>query len=279
MRRLPVLVTVALVAAACSTSLGRATPECTEEPIGSIVMMVQAVQGTSHVPCIDSLNTGWEVNHAVFRSGRASFTVDSDRMGNPFLEVELTEACDPGDARGTTSDEAPIPRLVDVEADFEIRIVVVPEGSSLESRTGAATVAGALHERRVHDRDIVLEIDGSGRPTAERIGRARSSGAHVLVVSVRDAEEGTVTLIEAGEDSEATGLTIDSAFEEIADEVEPPTYRGHWYYPFDGGCVTYSFTAEGPGIRTIESDVQQAFDLMAAEPLRQLARDAGFEIP
>ena len=48
---------------------------------------------------------------------------------------------------------------------------------------------------------------------------------------------------------------------------------------FEGGCVVYTFDAEGPGVSTIESDIEHALGLYNAEELREMARDVGYNVP
>ena len=93
------------------------------------------------------------------------------------------------------------------------------------------------------------------------------------------AEEETMTVIIPQTGQVRGGLSFDDAAEFLEDNVDPPSYRGNWYYLFDNGCVTYTFDAQGPGVETIESNVEAALGLFDAEVLRQSARDAGFDIP
>ncbi|MDH3499091.1 MAG: hypothetical protein OEM97_03130 [Acidimicrobiia bacterium] len=241
-------------------------------------MLIQSVDGVEYVPCIESIETGWEFNHVEFRSGRATFTLDSDRMGAPFLEVALEPTCDFQQASPVDGDEE-VERYTDVIADTRVEIVVVPEGRSLQTRVGANDVASSLQDLRFTDRNADIRIDGADTPTAERINQALRLGAHVVIVSVRDVEEDTVTLRLAESDEERAGISLDDAVDEIGDVVRSPSYRGNWYYPFTNGCVTYTFTASGPGVETIEADVQRSLGFLPAEPIRQAGRDEGFVLP
>jgi hypothetical protein len=48
---------------------------------------------------------------------------------------------------------------------------------------------------------------------------------------------------------------------------------------FEGGCVVYTFDAEGAGVDTIEDDIDLTLGLFDADALRQTARDAGYNLP
>jgi hypothetical protein len=110
------------------------------------------------------------------------------------------------------------------------------------------------------------------------VSAAVASGAHVITVSIRDAEEGTLTVILSGQPQEYEGK-LDQVIDAIEDRTARPSYRGTWYYVFEGGCVVYTFDAEGPGVDTIERDIELALGLFDAEGLRRVARDAGYTLP
>ena len=85
--------------------------------------------------------------------------------------------------------------------------------------------------------------------TAERIELAADSGAHVIVIGIRDVEEGTLGLLVAGTTTEVTVDDLDDAIDAIEDAETESSYTGNWYYVFDGGCVVYTFDASGTGNR------------------------------
>jgi hypothetical protein len=268
-----------LLAGCSDIPLGRGIPAC-DAPENSMVLSVQAIPDTEFVPCINGLSTGWDYQHLEAETGLSVFWLDSDRMGQRFLKVELEPSCDAGGAEQVTTDETDVPLLMDVREELEVVVTVIPEGRSAETFAyGNRVVLGLGVEEEIEGRELVVQADASNTPTGARIERALASGSVVVVLSVRDAEEETMTVILPDTGEERTGLSLDAAFDFIEDSVDPPSYRGNWYYLFDGGCVTYTFDAEGPGVETIEADVKAALGLFDAELFRQAGRDAGFRIP
>ncbi len=270
---------MSLVLGACSDRLGRDVPECSAGITNSIVMQIQAVDETAFVPCINALQAGWDYNHVDARSGSAFFSIDSDRIGEPFLTVTLSSGCDISGAEPATSDERPIELFKDVEEDFTVPIVIVPEGPTEETLDAARSIVVDLFDMRLRGRAVAARVDNEEGPTGARISAAHAAGAHVITVSIRNAEEGTVSLLLANEEQERTDGRLSDAIDEIEDEVTPPSYRGSWYYVFADGCVEYRFDAAGPGVETIAGDVQASLSFLDAEAIRQVARDAGFELP
>lgn len=259
--------------------LGRGVPAC-DAGSNSLVLSVQAIPDTEYVPCINGLFTGWDYEDLHAETGRSVFWLDSDRVGLRFLEVALEGACDAGAAEQVTTDEPGVPLLVDVEEQFTVTVTVIPEGRSAETFAYANRVElGLAVEDEIEGRELVVQTDARNTPTAARIEQALAEGYVAVVVSVRDAEEETMTVILPDTRAEYPDLSLDEAYELIEDNVAPPSYRGNWYYIFEGGCVTYTFDAEGSGVETIEADVKAAVGLFDAELFRQAGRDAGFEIP
>ena len=296
-RRWPVLVLpIWLLLASCGSNLGRSIPDC--DGLGaSMVLSVQSVPGTAFAPCINGLRTGWEYEHLEAQSGQSIFYLDSDRLGgggpsfeeNPFLRVSLLPSCDVSVAVEVESDEPGVQLFVDVEVVIEVPITIVPDSRSLPTLIYANRLQGALDGTVISGRTVVVSIDRTFRDTSQRISAAQISGHAVVVVSARDAEETTLTLLLPGSDDELVGLKVNTSplnpdvidLGSVVDELEAVTaeasYVGSWYYPFAGGCITYTFVAHGSGVSTIESDVQAALGLFDAEALRQEARDLGFD--
>lgn len=273
------LVLVVLLAGCSDVQLGRGVPAC-DAPENSMVLSVQAIPDTEYVPCINGLFTGWSYEDLLAETGRSVFWLDSDRMGDRFLEVELAPSCDAGAAEQVTTDEVDVPLLMDVEEELDVTVTVIPEGRSAETFAyGNQVVLGLAVEDQIEGRNLVVQADASNAETADRIDRALAAGEIAVVLSVRDAEEETMTVIFPGTREERSGLELDKAYDVIEDSVDPPSYRGNWFYLFEGGCVTYTFDAEGPGVETIEADVRAALGLFDAELFRQAGRDAGFRIP
>ena len=88
-----------------------------------------------------------------------------------------------------------------------------------------------------------------------------------------------MSLLLANENQERSGLDLDDALEEIEEKVTPPSYRGSWFYVFEGGCTEYRFDAEGPGVESVAAEVQSSLSFIDAEAIKQGARNAGFDIP
>jgi hypothetical protein len=278
-RRIIVLLPLLLVISSCSSKLGRSMPECEGDPSATVIMQIQSVPRTSYVPCVHALDAGWEFNDVVPRSGLAEFSIDSDRIGDPFITVRTTATCDIGDAEQKTSDERGILLYRDVVEDFKEPVVIIPEGPNDATLAAARAIIVETFGLRMRDRAVDAHVDVAETPTQDRIEVAHADGAHVITISIRDAEEGTVSLLLAGEIQEQTGLRIDDAFEEIEERVTPPSYRGSWFYVFEGGCTEYRFDAEGPGVEKIAAEVQSSLSFIDADAIKDAARSAGYDIP
>jgi hypothetical protein len=278
-RRVLILLVLGLLGTACENTLGRNIPECEIGDAGNtLVLEVQSVPQAAYVACVAALKPGWDYQHAQIRSGRSVFWLDSDRMGEPFITVEVLGACDPGDAAPAESRYPDIALYKDVRKATTVAVVLVPEQPSEATTTRAVEILNTLVDAEIRDRIVVATVSASDTPTDDRIRRAASSGAHVIVISIRDAEEGTLTLQLAGHDQEVKVDDLDDAIDEIEDVETQPSYTGNWYYVFEGGCVVYTFNAEGPDVNTIERDIQRALGLFDAETLREYARDLGYDI-
>jgi hypothetical protein len=278
-RRVLILLVLGLLGTACENTLGRNIPECEIGDAGNtLVLEVQSVPQAAYVACVAALKPGWDYQHAQIRSGRSVFWLDSDRMGEPFITVEVLGACDPGDAAPAESRYPDIALYKDVRKVTTVAVVLVPEQPSEATTTRAVEILNTLADAEIRDRIVVATVSASDTPTDDRIRRAASSGAHVIVISIRDAEEGTLTLQLAGHDQEVKVDDLDDAIDEIEDVETQPSYTGNWYYVFEGGCVVYTFDAEGPDVNTIERDIQRALGLFDAETLREYARDLGYDI-
>jgi len=273
------LLALLLVLSSCSSRLGRDVPECEAGVPNSVVMQIQSVAGATYVPCVAALEAGWEFNHVQPRSGLATFSLDSDRIGEPFVTIRTTATCDFSGAEPATSDERPIDLYKNVVQDFEVRIVVVPEGPSEATLAAAQSVVVESFGLHLRDRAVDAQIDLNDGPTGNRIAAAHAAGADVITISIRDAEEGTVSVLLVDEADERVGLSVRNAFEEIEERVEKPSYRGSWFYVFEGGCTEYVFEAEGSGVESVAADVQRSLSFVDAEAIKQLARDAGYDIP
>jgi hypothetical protein len=276
-RRLILVAAIAIVAAGCANPLGRSVPEC-DTVRGSLVLEVQAVPGAAYVSCINGLKTGWAYRDLEARNGHAVYWLDSDRMGDMFITVESVLSCDVNDARESESGVPSVRLFKDVVSKTTIEIVLVPEGSIGRTLEYAAEIAAELEASTIRGREIVVSVSLANDSTSTRAKKAADAGAHVIIISVRDAEEGTLTLLLNGQPQEYDG-DLDQAIDVIEDAEERASYRGSWYHVFEGGCVVYTFDAEGAGVDTIEDDIGLTLGLFDADALRQTARDAGFNLP
>lgn len=269
---------LAVLGAGCGNPLGRDVPECELGVSNTMVLQVQSVPSAAYAACINGLKPGWDYDHAQIESGRAVFWLDSDRMGEAFITVELLPSCDVGEAELTRSGSPDVALFKEVRSETTVDVVVVPEGLSEATLVRAAEIAAVLNDADIKGRTVVVSVAVSNDTVADRIDRAADAGAHVIDISIRDAEEGTLTLLLQENDEELDLDDLDDAIDEIDDAATQPSYTGNWYYVFDGGCVVYTFDAEGDGVITIESDIDAALGLFDAEVLRDFARDLGYNI-
>jgi len=278
-RRTLALLPFLLLISSCSSQLGRSMPECEGDPSGTVIMQIQAVPRTSFVPCVNALEAGWEFNDVQPRSGLSEFTIDSDRIGDPFITVRTTATCEVSEEDRKTSDERDILLYRDVVADFKESVVIIPEGPNDATLAAAQSIVVETFGLRLHHRAVDAHVDLAESSTQDRIEAAHADGAHVITISIRDAEEGTMSLLLADDIQEQPGLDLDDALEEIENQVSPPSYRGSWFYVFEGGCTEYRFDAEGPGVERVAAEVQSSLSFIDAAAIRQGARSAGYDIP
>jgi hypothetical protein len=187
------------------------------------------------------------------------------------------------------SDEPGVPLFVDVEVDLDVPITIVPDSRSLPTLIYADRLQENLDGTVISGRPVVVGIDRTFSDTSQRISAAQQSGHAVVVVSARDLEDTTLTLLLPDSDIELVRLKVNTdplsptaidlgiVIDELEGVTAEASYVGSWYYPFSGGCITYTFDAHGSGVSTIESDVQAALGLFDAEAFRQVARDAGYD--
>jgi hypothetical protein len=194
------------------------------------------------------------------------------------VTVENVLSCDLGNAVESESDVPSARFFKDVVSESTVEIVVVPEGTVGRTLAWVQTVASELEDTTIKGRVTAVSVSLANDSTATRVSRAAATGAHVIIIGLRDAEEGTLTVLVRGQTQEYQG-DLDHVIEAIEDVETKSSYRGNWYYVFDGGCVVYTFDAEGASVDTIEDDIGLALGLFDAEALRQTARDAGFNLP
>lgn len=114
-RRLAAGATAAVLATGCAARYkSTVAPDCRNAE--TLVLMAQSVPGAQQVPCIAALPAGWEFRSIDIRSGRSSFTLDSDRAGDRAVQVTLRPSCDVSGATEIVSDEPGMSRHERVES-------------------------------------------------------------------------------------------------------------------------------------------------------------------
>jgi hypothetical protein len=83
-------------------------------PANGVVLMAQAVDTASWVPCLDTVPLGWHMSDVQIRDGSGRFWLDSDRDGVRAIEVALTPSCRTGKATEIPSDRNGVRRLEQV---------------------------------------------------------------------------------------------------------------------------------------------------------------------
>lgn len=283
-RRFAILLACSLLVGACSDfgPAGPGKPECATEgdllgPLPTVILMqLQAIPDARWGACIKGLKVGWDYEAQQTERGRATFWLDSDRMGDRFAEVILQTSCAPGSAAPAPVSTEGVNRFIDVISETTVvEVAVVPVAPR---HRNYATVAGQELERAWSGiRGIEVTVIDSVEPASVRIESATSRGVAVIVVDDREVAAGRVELLMPGEDP-ATALTTEEAAEELAEDLDPPSYVATWYHQFEGGCIVYNIDAVGQGAQTAAKDIDEALGFYPLAELRDVGRDAGFDI-
>jgi hypothetical protein len=80
-------------------------------PANGVVLMAQAVDSASWVPCLDTVPLGWHLSDVEVRNGSGRFWLDSDRDGVRAIEVALSASCRTRNATEVPSDRDGVRRL------------------------------------------------------------------------------------------------------------------------------------------------------------------------
>ncbi len=272
---------------ACAGNIGPGTPVClddqplsTDDPdqtISSVtILQLQAVPDATWGPCISELKVGWEYGQNLSESGQSSFWLDSDRMGDRFVEARLTPQCDTTRALPSRSPAEGVERLIRVEeSPGPIQVAVIPVAP--RHRQYAGEVLAGLDGVVIEGRPISAFVPVSNAMPPVQIERALSNGQIVLIVDDREQASGTVEMRRPGDDPEF-GITVDDALEELEDDLGVPRYRAEWFHLFEGGCITYVIDAEGSGAETVVSDLDDVLGFFPLAELRRAAQDVGFDV-
>lgn len=81
------------------------------EPANGVVLMAQAVERASFVPCLDEVPSGWTLSDVQVRDGSGRFALDSNRDGGRAIQATFSPSCDPTSATEVASDRDRVRRL------------------------------------------------------------------------------------------------------------------------------------------------------------------------
>jgi hypothetical protein len=273
-----VVLVMALALSACN-NLGLGEADCSDpadDVSSSNIMTVQAVPTAKYTPCLEELRLGWDSVDWFAENGRAGIKIIESF--NTFLSATVTESCDVSDAVAVESGYPDIQRFEDIELQpTAIEISIVPSGE--QPLSSAQSLVEELAGIEIDDRPVTYTIDYAiDEPVSSRVELALSRSEHVWIIDEVDAEEGTVQLRSNNSAAIGHGLQPQDALNLIEDVVPEVSYRGNWYFTFDGGCITYEFDANGTLAETVAVDAEDALGFYPALELRQFARDLGFNI-
>lgn len=277
-RRLMILAcAVALASVACGR-LGLGLPGCqtpAADPTSATVIALQAVPAADYAPCINELKLGWDEVDFDVESGEV--TIEIGRQLESFLTVRLTESCDVGDAIPVSSELPDVERYENISAvGSEIRVTIIPTGE--RPRIHALRMAEDLAGAEVEDRPVVFTVDEDiDFSVRTRVNAALFTDDYVWIIDDLDMEEDTLELRRSAESEGARGLTVSEALHRIEDMTPEVSYKGQWYFVFNGGCITYDFDADGRVALTVAADAEEALGLYPNALLREAGRRAGYE--
>ena len=278
MRRLALgLVALTLGLSACS-NLGLGEIDCTppERNISSRnILTVQAVPTARYTPCIDEVRLGWGEIDWTARKGFARIQIISGL--SPFLTATVTESCDISGAEPVPSGRTDIERFENVTfQNAQINITIVPTGPRPVS--SANQLALRLASVELDDRPLQITIDDADLSAAIRVERALNADQIVWIIDELDADEGTVEMRSNDTVLSGSNISAEDALDLIEDRVPEVFYRGHWYFTFEGGCITYEFNAEGTIAETVAEDAEEALGFYPAHRLVAIAESAGYTL-
>ncbi|MDJ0497525.1 MAG: hypothetical protein QNJ89_06830 [Acidimicrobiia bacterium] len=279
--RLRILLTVvmALLATACSNNITLGLPACDRpptDPTGANVLVAQAVPRAAYAPCINSLKLGWDEVELNVESGRASLEIG--REFSRFLEVSLTETCDVSSATPVDSSLEGASRYEDLTiVRQEIPIRLIPTGE--RPRLHALMLAEQLGGTRLDDRPVEFSVDENiDFEVRTRVNDALFDDQYVWIINDLDVEEGTLEMRMTADGEGLRGLTVGAALDRLEDLVPNVTYKGQWFFVFEGGCITYDFDAEGTVAVTLDQDAAEAIGFYDNAALIEAGRRAGYTL-
>lgn len=278
--RLVPLVALAMTLASCAADVGPGTPICPDERRDQVsavtILQLQAVPDAMAAPCIAELKVGWEYGGHLSESGRSTFWLDSDRMGDRFLEAVLTPSCD---AAGAVPAESPVRdverRIRVLEQPGTIQIAVIP----VAPRHGAyaSEVLAQLDGRRLEGRGVTAFVPVSNAAPAMQIERALENGQVAVIIDDREEASRTIEMRRLGQEPEV-GISIEDAIDELEDDLDEPAYRASWYHLFSGGCITYEIDAGGAGAETVAAEIDDVLGFYPLSELRRALEEIGRDV-
>lgn len=271
--RLIVMVAAVTVVLAGCGRLGLGDQTCEDgvrEPSPANVLAAQAVPTARYTPCFRSLEVGWDDVDFEAESGRAGISVEHGT--ETFLTAVVTASCDIADARRVMSGHPDIEKFIDVEQiKSDISVAVLP--ATTRQMAHSFALAERWNNVELGGRRVLFRIDPDlSSSIATRFERALQDHQYVWIIDELDMAENTLEMRSEGMEAMAQ-LTAEEALDFIEDDVATETYQGRWYFTFDGGCITYTFDAEGPMARTIAGDATANLGFYPAYQLRAAARE------
>jgi len=281
-RRPTILLAIVLVQGGCSNpNLGLREPDCSAFPPDDVssanILTVQAVPTAKYTPCVNELPLGWDSTESFAESGRGGIKIVRGTPPSTFLTATVTESCDVSEAVAVESGFTDIDRFEDIELQpVTVKISIVPSGE--EPLSSSQELADELAEIEIDNRPVTYTIDEAiDEPVSARVENALLQYDYVLIIDEVDAEDGTVQL-RSNVTSAAGHLEPEEALDLIEDVVPDVSYRGNWYFTFEGGCITYEFDATGALAETIAGDAEDSLGFYPALELRNFAKEQGFDI-
>ncbi len=268
---------VLLMASACANSqLGRSLPECEGELTATMIIQIQSVPSAEYVPCIGQLRLGWEYLDLVPKLGDSRFSISSDRSGDRFLEVILSESCQ---VDTTTESFEVLPGVLqyrNATIVLTTALVVIAPASARELPY-AEQVEALLEAQNIEERRVIATYDERDLSLADKIAQAHERGHPLVAIEQQDELNlpQTVGLSLPGEPALRPAVPLEELVSRLDDYLDKPSYRGEWVTVFEGGCITYLFDAEGREIETLVQDVTNALGFFPAGDLQRELRDAG----
>ena len=99
MSRLRWIVAIAVLITPLAGCSGSATtPDCGDPADRAVILVAQSVPSATLIPCVGTLGAGWTFAGSTIAKDQTKMWLNSTLAGLNAVEVDLTAACDPGDA-------------------------------------------------------------------------------------------------------------------------------------------------------------------------------------